>query len=100
VKNKNKFINYWKIKRNLNLNDVYDLNDIKKKSIKKIHTINTDKNNVKFILLKSEKEKLNYLLNDDEKENGDDLLDFIEEEKTGTPRNLIKHFKTNTFFKH
>ena len=35
VKNKNKFINYWKIKRNLNLNDVYDLNDIKKKSIKK-----------------------------------------------------------------
>ncbi len=99
VKNKNKFINYWKIKKNLNLNNIYDVNDIKKKTIKKVLTINNknNKNNVQFILLKSEKEKFNQFVNDDD---GDDLLDFIEEEKPGTPRNLIKHFKTNTFFKH
>ena len=96
VKNKNKFINYWKIKKNLNLNNIYEVNEIKKKTIKKVLTIN-NKNNVQFILLKSEKEKFNQFVNDDD---GDDLLDLIKEEKSGTPRNLIKHFKTNTFFKH
>ena len=103
VKNKNKFINFWKIKNNLTLNNIYDMEDIKKKPIKKIHTLNTNNKNLKFVLLGSEKEKLDFILADDDNENDDedeDLFNLIEEEKTLTKPNLIKHFKTNTFFKN